>query len=197
MSKTRFYEKYPAMNDQFAFLSPIAAELSSKDVPKAQPKITPSDIDLLYNHLKTPGIENIANEAYWDKVAGVWTVGVGQTGNGITKGTKWTDEQIRADFDKRAMANRAILEQQYGTVFNSMTDKQKMVVQSLLWNAGPAALDNWPKMRAAMMTTDKAKVADAIRVFSQEIPTIRKSGGKVVKGLENRRAIEKKMFDEQ
>lgn len=183
------------------FLNPIHFELAASTpelaTPKKEESKYPTDVEMLYSHLSTPGIENKFNEAYWDKNGKVWTIGVGQTGKGIEKGTKWTDEQIRDSFNSRAMNNRKILETQYGTVFNAMNDNQKMVVQSLLWNAGPAALDKWPTMRKAMLTSDPNKVPEAIRIFSNEIPSIRKSGGVVVPGLVNRRAKEKKIFDEE
>jgi len=52
-------------------------------------------------------------------------------------------------------------------------------------------------MKKAMETKSADKIQDAIKTFSKEIPTIRKANGKVVDGLVNRRAIEKKLFDEE
>jgi GH24 family phage-related lysozyme (muramidase) len=184
------------MNEHLSMMNPIAAELAKTQVAKAEPKVFPSDVEMLYKHLGTKGIEDKLNDAYYDKVGKVWTIGIGSTGAGIKEGVRWTDEEIRSDFNNRAMNNRKVLEEQYGTMFNAMNDNQKMVVQSLLWNAGPAALDNWPTMRKAMQTKDPKKIKEAIKVFSAEIPTIRKSGGKVVPALERRRAIEKNIFDE-
>jgi len=186
------------MNEYLSMMNPMAAQLAQGEVAKAEPKVVPSDVGMLYDHLATPGIEAKRNKAYWDKHGEKWTIGIGQTGADIKEGVEWSDEKIRSDFETRAMRNRTVLEgEQFGTVFNAMNDKQKMVVQSLLWNAGPGALNNWPIMKKAMETKSADKIQDAIKTFSKEIPTIRKANGKVVDGLVNRRAIEKKLFDEE
>ena len=179
-------------------MNPMAAQLAQGEVAKAEPKVVPSDVNMLFDHLATKGIESKENKAYWDKAGQKWTIGIGQTGEDIKEGVEWSDEKIRSDFETRAMNNRRILEgEQYGTVFKAMNDKKKMIVQSLLWNAGPGALNNWPIMKKAMETKAADKIQDAIKTFSKEIPTIRKANGKVVDGLVKRREIEKKIFDEE
>ena len=61
-------------------MNPMAAQLAQGEVAKAEPKVVPSDINMLFDHLATKGIESNENSAYWDKAGQKWTIGLGLNG---------------------------------------------------------------------------------------------------------------------
>jgi lysozyme len=131
--------------------------------------------------------EGFRAEAYKD-IAGIWTIGYGTTamaGVGIDPkpGMRITEAEaewyLQKAVDKFAANIRpAITAPINGNEFGAFV--------SLAYNIGPGAFKKSSALRH-FNAGDKAKAADAILLWN-------KAGGKVVKGLQNRRAEERALF---
>ena len=124
--------------------------------------------------------------AYRDSV-GVWTIGYGLTsaaglitvGKGLTITQKQADDYLVAALAKYESAvSKAIS--------RTMTQAQFDAFVSLCYNIGPGAFAGSTAVKR-FNAGDIAGAADAILMWN-------KAGGKVLKGLENRRADERAMF---
>lgn len=129
-------------------------------------------------------------EAYPDPGTGgaPWTIGIGSTtdefGKPIAPGTKWTVERARARFEAHL--------REFGEAVDKALDgapatpAQKAAMTSLCYNAGSAAF-----ARSSVLRFHKAgqlpQAADAFLMWV-------KSGGKVMKGLQRRRAAERELY---
>lgn len=124
--------------------------------------------------------------AYQDSV-GVWTIGYGLTsaaglitvGKGLTITQKQADDYLVAALAKyEAAVSKAIS--------RTMTQAQFDAFVSLCYNIGPGAFAGSTVVKR-FNAGDIAGAADAILMWN-------KAGGKVLKGLENRRADERALF---
>lgn len=128
------------------------------------------------------GFESRRLNAYQDSV-GVWTIGYGATGPGIVRGAVWTCEKAEADLSARL----AKLGSQVGAcVTRTLTDNQKAALVSFAYNVGINALRSSTLLKK-LNTGDFDGAADEFLRWN-------KAGGKVLAGLTNRRAQERKVF---
>lgn len=97
-------------------------------------------------------------KAYWDDIGKVWTIGYGSTGEGITEGTVWTNEQaeIRLERDARsAVATARRLFKNYET----LSPVRKGVLANMAYNLGYNRLAGFKKMIEAVQMEDFDKAA--------------------------------------
>ncbi|WP_017907425.1 lysozyme [Xanthomonas sp. SHU 199] len=124
--------------------------------------------------------------AYPDPATGAepYTIGYGSTGPGITKGTVWTqtqaDERLEQDVAKFVNGVSALLKRK-------PTDNQLGAMASLAYNIG---LGNFGKS-TLLRLFNAGDIAGAAKQFA----VWRMANGKVMQGLINRRADERKVFE--
>lgn len=124
-------------------------------------------------------------EAYPDPGTGgePYTIGWGSTGSGIAKGVKWTqkqaDERLASDVRKFMVGVQHALHR-------PATDKQLGAMTSLAYNIGLGAFTGSTLLRK-FNAGDTAGAADQFGRWNR-------AGGKVMKGLSNRRADEAAVF---
>lgn len=125
-------------------------------------------------------------QAYPDPATGgePWTIGYGATGLGIRPGLRWTqaqaDDRLAIDVDRFLAGVRSVLRR-------PASDAQLGAMTSLAYNIGAAAFKGSTLLR-------KFNVGDAAGA-SAEFLRWNKANGRVLRGLTNRRAAEKAMFD--
>lgn len=123
--------------------------------------------------------------AYPDPATGgdPWTIGYGATGAGIKKGVTWTqaqaDDRLALDVDRFLKGVRSVLKK-------PATDAQLGAMTSLAYNIGVKAFTNSTLLRK-FNAGDKAGAA-------AEFGRWNRAGGKVMRGLTNRRADEREVF---
>lgn len=126
--------------------------------------------------------EGVRFEAYDDGV-GVWTIGVGHT-KGVKIGDMATEEQvdqwIREDLSEAESAVNSALE---GI---PLTQNQFDSLVSLTFNIGGGAFSNSTLVKM-LKARDIQQAADQFLVWNR-------AGGRVLKGLQRRRAAEREMF---
>lgn len=115
--------------------------------------------------------------------AGVWTIGWGSTGPGITHGVKWTQEQAdkRLHDDVQRFASGV-----FSAVTYDATPAQLGAMISLAYNIGLGAFRSSTLLR--LFNAGDTSGAHA------QFPRWNKAGGKVVNGLTNRRRDEAAVF---
>ena len=115
--------------------------------------------------------------------AGVYTIGYGHT-RGVTRGMKITEEEASA-FLAADLRNSEKAVERYDSVYHWNQNEFDALV-SFTFNCGAtnlrALLRNGRRNRSQIAAT---------------LPLYRKAGGKVLKGLERRRAAEKALFLER
>lgn len=124
-------------------------------------------------------------EAYPDPGSGgdPWTIGYGATGPGIKKGVRWTqaqaDDRLALDVDRFLKGVRSVLKR-------PATDAQLGAMTSLAYNVGVSAFRNSTLLR-------KFNAGD-IAGAAAEFERWNRAGGRVMKGLTNRRRDERSVF---
>ncbi len=115
--------------------------------------------------------------------AGVWTVGWGQTGPNIKRGTRWTQEQADA-----ALANavQALGSQVQAALTVPLSSGEKAACVSLAYNIGIGAFKKSTLLR---LLNDRQFIAAA-----KQFARWNRADGEVSKGLTNRRAAERALF---
>ena len=115
--------------------------------------------------------------------AGVYTIGYGHT-RGVTRGMKITEEEASA-FLAADLRNSEKAVERYDTIYHWNQNEFDALV-SFTFNCGAANL------RALLRNgrRNRSQIADTLSLY-------RKAGGKVIKGLERRRAAEKALFLER
>lgn len=113
-----------------------------------------------------------------------WTIGWGSTGPGIAKGVKWSQEQadarLASDVDRfMAGVSKALT--------RTPTPNQLGAMTSLAYNIGVSAFSG--------STLVKKFNAGDIKGAAAEFDRWNRAGGKVMQGLSNRRADERKLFE--
>ena len=129
--------------------------------------------------------ESCRLEAYLDTLANppVWTVGWGQTGPHITKGTVWTQSRADGEFE-RSVGEFADSVLSLCKVIPNANQLGAMV--SLAYNIG---IGNFRKS-SVLRLHNQGKFAEAASAFSMW----NKAGGKVRAGLTRRRAAEAALY---
>ena len=116
--------------------------------------------------------------------AGIWTIGWGSTGPGITEGVRWTqaqaDERLARDVEKFMVGVRKLLRR-------PATDAQLGAMTSLAYNIGIGAFGSSTLLR--LFNAGQTDLAAA------QFAVWRRAGGKVLQGLVNRRADERRVFE--
>lgn len=143
---------------------------------------------LAYEFLKRPDIEGEVLTAYLD-TGGVWTIGVGHTGNvdgkKISKSTKITAEKSR-ELLKEDIAYAAAAVDRLVQTKRPLTAHQKAALVSFVFNIGESAFSNSTMLR--LLNTNQFDAA------ALQFARWNKDNGRVLRGLINRRAYEKQMF---
>lgn len=128
--------------------------------------------------------EGKRNRAYQD-TRGIWTIGIGETGEGIGPGVIWTDEEVDQNF-----ANR--LADEFEPAVNDMvgdaptTQGQFDALVSLAYNIGVNGLKHSTVIREHIAGNYQA-AADAFLMWD-------KSGGRVLEPLTRRREEEAQTY---
>lgn len=118
--------------------------------------------------------------AYQDSI-GIWTIGYGHT-SGVAKGQTIT--QIQADrYLKADCANAEKAVNKYQSKYHWNQNQFDSLV-SFTFNCGSGNLKK-------LLNNGQRTIAQ----LSAKIPAYNKAGGKVLRGLVNRRAAEKELFD--
>lgn len=116
--------------------------------------------------------------------AGIWTIGWGSTGPGITGGVRWTqaqaDERLARDVEKFMVGVRKLLRR-------PVTEAQLGAMTSLAYNIGIGAFGSSTLLR--LFNAGQTDLAAA------QFAVWRRAGGKVLQGLVNRRADERRVFE--
>ena len=116
--------------------------------------------------------------------AGIWTIGWGSTGPGITEGVRWTqaqaDERLARDVEKFMVGVRKLLRR-------PVTEAQLGAMTSLAYNIGIGAFGSSTLLR--LFNAGQTDLAAA------QFAVWRRAGGKVLRGLVNRRADERRVFE--
>lgn len=118
--------------------------------------------------------------AYQDSI-GIWTIGYGHT-SGVSKGQTIT--QVQADrYLKADCANAEKAVNKYHSKYH-WNQNQFDALVSFTFNCGSGNLKK-------LLNNGQRTIAQ----ISAKIPAYNKAGGKVLRGLVNRRAAEKELFD--
>lgn len=147
--------------------------------------------------LVTPFVEKhegFRDKAYWDSVGKVWTIGHGHTQmrdpvTGKMRPVRKTDtmdaKTSSALMRDRLRANAAEMYKKYDWS-RTLSPGALAALYDLAYNAGTGALSaaKSPALNKSML----APGADRDAIVWRELPTYRKSNGKIVPGLANRRA---------
>ena len=122
--------------------------------------------------------EGVENNAYQD-VAGNWTIGAGNTDN-VQPNQSLSNEEVESRLSK----DIANVNQDYGRLVTNkdLNNNQQMAVKSLMFNIGPTQFGSSKALQALN--------AGDYPTFLKEAKEFRMAGGKVVKGLVNRRESE-------
>ena len=138
--------------------------------------------------------EGFRDKAYWDAIGKVWTVGHGHTQlrdpiTGKMRPVRKTDTMDRKTSSALVRARlRANAEEMYKkmTWSRTLSPGALAALYDIAYNAGTGALSaaKSPALNKSMM----APGADRDAIVWRELPTYRKSNGKIVPGLANRRA---------
>lgn len=144
--------------------------------------------------------EGFRQKAYWDKIGKKWTVGHGHTFirdaktgklRAVTKGDTMDAASSSALVLDRLRSNAASMYRNLQWT-RTLSPGALAALYDIAYNAGPGVLSaaKSPSLNRKM----NAPGADRESVAWSEVPTYKKSGGKVVKGLVNRRADALKAF---
>lgn len=114
--------------------------------------------------------------------AGVWTIGYGSTGTGITAGLVWTLDQAKARLANDVETFAAGV----AKVAGDCTQGQFDALVSFAYNLGLGALKSSTLLRRHLANDHKGAAV--------EFPRWNKAGGKVLAGLTRRRIAEAALY---
>jgi lysozyme len=123
--------------------------------------------------------------AYWDDLGRVWTIGYGATGNGITEGTIWSQEQANDDLKNRLYP---LINSLYGSIDQcvALNSNELGALGSLAYNVGLQAI-----LKSSLLASfNEGNIQQAAADFLQWDH----AGGQEVQGLLNRRQDEERVF---
>lgn len=134
-------------------------------------------------------------KAYLDKLvkpayrspgyAGLWTIGYGCTA-GVYEGLVWTEKQAEAALKKEIATHEAAINRLLSERGISVDDNQFAALVSLSYNVGSGSVASSSILKHLKAGNEQA-AADAFLLY-------KKAGGRVVKGLLNRRNDERTLF---
>jgi GH24 family phage-related lysozyme (muramidase) len=144
--------------------------------------------------------EGFSQNAYWDKAGKKYTLGHGHTFipdsntgklRAVTKDDTMDDTASSALLMERLRSNAASMYRNLPWT-HSLSPGALAALYDIAYNAGPGVFSaaNSPRLTSMM----NAPGADRDAIVFVEVPTYRKAGGKVRKGLVNRRADVLKAF---
>lgn len=113
-----------------------------------------------------------------------WTIGWGSTGPDVKPGTIWTQEQADARLKRDVDAATAAVGR---LVTVPLTDEEATALTSFVYNLGEGRLAGSTLLRLLNEGRPREEVAD-------QFPRWVYGGGKVLPGLETRRAAERELF---
>ena len=156
-------------------------DAANQNKPDSKISLAPTMQNAAYMNL-IKDTEGFMDEAYLDS-AGVPTIGYG-----FTKGVKMGDTMDKETADKRLVQEMAVADKDYNSLVDAdLNPNQQAAVKSLLYNIGGPQFAN-SKARAALNSGD-------FEAFQKEAAEFRMANGKVIPGLENRRAKELSLFN--
>lgn len=123
--------------------------------------------------------------AYRDQ-RGIWTVGFGATGPGISARTTWTHDQALNRFEQDLKERYSQLLDMVMVGNSTVTDNQAVALLSLGYNIGMGALKGSTALRKHI-AGDYEGAANAILLWN-------KTNGSPNKGLTRRREAERKLY---
>ena len=116
--------------------------------------------------------------------AGIWTIGIGHTGD-VKAGDTVTPDEAAQLFDDDC---RAVIQQLATYVNVPVTEGQFIALLSLAFNVGAGyVVHNCPRLMRALNAGD-------VEACAHEFLDINRAGGKVLAGLTERRRAEAKLF---
>jgi lysozyme len=121
--------------------------------------------------------------AYWDGIGKVWTIGYGATGESITHGTRWTQEQADADLAFRLAHIADVVS---GLLTVPVTQGEFDSLCDFCYNCGIGAL----RHSTLLIDVNDGNLAAAAAEFEKWSH----AGGKVIAGLLRRRIAERDEF---
>ena len=137
--------------------------------------------------------EKFVGKAYWDKVGGKWTVGHGHTRIRDAKtgkmrnvtGTDTMDEKTSSTLVESIVRHNAAQIYRNRVWSRNVGPDALAAMYDVAYNAGPSVFDeeHSPNLNSEMESADM----DFDSIIWNAIPSYRTVGGKVIKGLENRR----------
>ena len=161
-------------------LNSLSNRLGDRDGGPMYAAIGTEEDDTLRKFLQMA--EGKKNKAYLDS-AGIPTIGYGNT-YGVQMGDKISD----AEANQRLMRDIAVADENYNKLVTvDLNPNQQAAVKSLLFNIGGPQFAN-SKARAALNAGD-------FDAFQKEASEFRIADGKVLPGLESRRAKEMSLFN--
>lgn len=119
----------------------------------------------------------------WDSLGHVWNIGPGLT-HGVTKDTVWTPEQLQAAEDAEFASTKAAVA---GLVKVPLGENQTTTLQSFVYNAGIHGFATSQVLR----DVNAGKLANV----PADLRRWNKAGGKVCRGLINRREDEIRLWN--
>ena len=144
--------------------------------------------------------EGFRQKAYWDKIGKKWTVGHGHTFirdaktgklRAVTKGDTMDAAASSALVRDRLRSNAASMYKDLKWT-RTLSPGALAALYDIAYNAGPGVL--YAAKSPSLNRRMNAPGADRDAIAFAEVPTYKKSGGKVIKGLMNRRADALKAF---
>lgn len=124
---------------------------------------------------------NVRPAKYSRGYKGLWTIGWGNTGRGITQGTVWSRKRAVDELNKMIARHAAVVNK---LVKVPLTQNQFDALVSLSYNLG---LENAKTLLRKLNAGDYTGAADAFLLYN-------KGGGRVLPGLVRRRKAERKLF---
>jgi lysozyme len=126
-------------------------------------------------------LDKLASKKYWSKgYNGLWTIGYGCT-TGVYDGLVWTEKQAEAALLKEVAKHEQAVSEMVKVPLNQ---NQFDALVSLSYNVGPKG---FPTLLRKLNAHDYQGAADSFKLYN-------KAGGKVYKGLVDRRAEEAELF---
>jgi lysozyme len=129
-------------------------------------------------------------KSYWDADGGVWTIGWGATGSGISEGTMWTQQQCDDWISKRMAKDLAVIDKKCP----GLQPHQLGALASFAYNVG---LDDDEDTKAEGLLDStlflRCKSGNFLGAATQ-FERWNKAGGKVMRGLSRRRKCERDIF---
>ena len=158
----------------------------------SKPNNSPTDIitsikgDDYYTKLRNFIIqeENFSPEAYID--GKYYSIGYGFNDPKYKKGDTMTREEADIELDRQLKTREAKYKKRFGSKWDNLSDNQRIALMSYGYNTGDGNIIGGDVAKY-LDTGDMEKLRDSLRINTFQ--------GKVLEGLENRRKLERTLFD--